>query len=125
MSGGRRPAARATYFFDTGIIARGLVALWRVSGETEFLQAARGCARSMANDFRGPAGYHPVLSLPDKQPVAGDGRWSREPGCYQLKSAMAWLELGDERYTNLYEELLDGFLATHEPSWKWSRTGSG
>jgi hypothetical protein len=108
------PQRGLAYFFDTGIIARGLAALWRVSGEAEFLQAARACARSMANDFRGPAGYHPVLSLPDKQAVRGDGRWSREPGCYQLKSAMAWLELGEERYTNDYEKLLAGFLTTHE-----------
>ncbi len=67
----------------------------------------------MADDFRGPSGYHAVLSLPDKQPLPGDGGWSRGPGCYQLKSAMAWLESGEERYTRLYETVLSDSLRTH------------
>src|ERR1700730_12801891 len=38
--------------------------------------------------------YHPVLSLPDKQPLERDSlRWTRSSGCYQLKSAMAWCDL--------------------------------
>ena len=106
----RRPPA---YFFDAGIIARGLLALSRITGDQEFLATAAACGRSMAQDFRGPSGYHAILSLPDKQPLAGDGRWSRGPGCYQLKSAMSWLEFGEERYTCLYESVLAGALRTH------------
>jgi hypothetical protein len=101
------------YFFDAGITARGLAALWRATGEAEFLETGRACLRSMAEDFRGPSGYHAALSLPGKQPLAGDGRWSREAGCYQLKSAMAWLELGDARYTDLYESVLADSLRSH------------
>ena len=67
----------------------------------------------MARDFAGPSSYHPVLALPGKQPLPGDGRWSREPGCYQLKAAMAWLETGDEELTGLYEAALAGFLPAH------------
>lgn len=108
------PAATPpAYFFDAGIIARGLFALWRSTGDGEFRDVAVACARSMARDFRGPSGYHPVLELPGKQPLAGNGRWSREPGCYQLKAAMAWLETGDEEFVSLYEAALDGFLPAH------------
>jgi hypothetical protein len=106
----RRPRA---YFFDAGIIARGLMTLSRSTGDKEFLDAAAACGRSMAEDFRAPSGYHAVLSLPDKQPLPGDGGWSRGPGCYQLKSAMTWLESGEERYTRLYEAVLSGSLRTH------------
>jgi hypothetical protein len=109
-NGSRRAPA---YFFDAGIIARGLMALWRATGEAEFLETATACARSMADDFRGPSGYHAALSLPEKQPLAADGRWSRQPGCYQLKPAMAWLETGAGRYTRLYEMALAGCLTTH------------
>jgi hypothetical protein len=105
-----RPPA---YFFDAGIIARGLMALSRATGDKEFLDVAAACGRSMAEDFRGPSGYHAVLSLPDKRPLPGDGRWSRGPGCYQLKSAMAWLEFGEEPYTHLYESVLADSLCTH------------
>ncbi len=105
------------YFFDLGIVARALVALWRAAGEEEFLVTAAACAKSMARDFRGPSGYHAILTLPDKRPVEGDGRWSRHPGCYQLKAALAWDEVagagaGDE-YRELYEGAVEGFLATH------------
>lgn len=101
------------YFFDAGIIARGLFALWRSTGDAEFRDIAVACARSMARDFRGPSGYYPVLALPEKRPLPGDGRWSREPGCYQLKAAMAWLETGDEEFVVLYEATLAGFLPAH------------
>jgi hypothetical protein len=104
------PPQELAYFFDAGIIARGLLALWRATGEGEFFETAAGCARSMAGDFRGPAGYHAILALPGKQPAPGDGRWSRGPGCYQLKAAMAWLDLGE---VSLYEGALAGFLDTH------------
>jgi len=105
------------YFFDLGIVARGLAALWRATGEAEFLETAAGCVRSMAADFRGASGYHPVISLPGKAPVEGDGRWSRRPGCYQLKAAMAWLDAAaagcGDNFRQLYEEALAGFLAAH------------
>jgi hypothetical protein len=108
------PAAPSpAYFFDAGIIARGLFALWRATGDTEFRDIAVACARSMARDFRGPSGYHPVLALPGRQPLPGVGGWSREPGCYQLKAAMAWLETGDEEFVSLYEAALAGFLPAH------------
>jgi len=81
---------------------------------------------SMAADFvSGEGDYHPILSLPCKRPVERDaGRWSRSPGCYQLKSAMACWDLfeatGDERFCGPYETVLEyalhnaeGFLPGH------------
>jgi hypothetical protein len=105
------------YFFDLGIIARGLLSLWRATGEPEFLETAVGCARSMEDDFRGASGHHPVLALPGKHPLDGDGRWSRHPGCYQAKAAMAWLEAAEagagDRFRELYDEELGRHLAAH------------
>jgi len=101
--------AQFSYFFDCGIIVRGLLAVWRATGEGEFLDCARLIGQSMANDFRAPDGsFHPILSLPGKCPVERDPlRWSRSPGCYQLKAAMAWWELweatGDTCFRALYE----------------------
>jgi hypothetical protein len=106
------------YFFDCGIVARGLLALWRETRESEFLDNAVACGRSMARDFRaGGAEYHPILKLPAKQPIERDSRWSRSPGCYQLKSAMAWFELfeetGQQEFADWYEGVLESALATH------------
>ncbi len=106
------PAPRRAYFFDLGIIARGLLALSRVSPQGEWLEVAAGCARSMASDFRAASGFHPVLSLPAKQPVTGDGRWSLNPGCYQLKAAMAWEDM-ETPFRPLYEGVATQFLDTH------------
>jgi len=111
---GNRPQA---FFFDLGIIVRGLVSLWRVTGEREFLDAAQACAASMAADFDAGGEFHPILTLPDKQPAPREARWSRSPGCYQLKSALGWFELhqatGQAGYRDRFEQLLGYALATH------------
>ena len=59
----------------------------------------------------------PILSLPDKRPLPRDPlRWSRSPGCYQLKSAMAWWDLaeatGDAQFRQPYERALAYSLRT-------------
>ena len=107
------------YFFDSGIIVRGLLSLWRVTGERELLDIAKACGRSMAALFAaGNSEYHPVLQLPDKRPAPRSEQWSRMPGCYQLKSALAWQDLfkvtGESDYLFWYEELLSASLRTHE-----------
>ena len=91
------------YFFDCGIIIRGLLAAWRASRDEIFLDRARRAGLALAFDFLGDDGFHPVVELPEKQPAAREPRWSRMPGCYQLKSALAWAELARE---------------TGEPQWR-------
>jgi len=115
-----------TYFFDCGIVVRGLVSVWRVTADAEFLDAATALGQSMVRDFAAADGtFHPVLSLPDKRPLERDAaRWSRSPGCYQLKAAMGWYDLveatADEHFREPYERVLDyslgacgGFLPGH------------
>ena len=107
------------YFFDSGIIVRGLLALWRVTGAPELLDVAKACGRSMAAVFAaGGAEYHPVLQMPDNRPAPRVDQWSRMPGCYQLKAALAWHDLfkvtGASAYLVWYEELLSESLRTHE-----------
>jgi uncharacterized protein YyaL (SSP411 family) len=75
------PGSDRAYFFDTGIIVRGLLAVWRDTGDGEFLARAREAALSLAFDFLGEGIYHPVIALPDKQPLPPEHRWSRGPGC--------------------------------------------
>jgi hypothetical protein len=103
-----------TYFFDCGIIVRGLLAAWRATADTEFRDVAIAAGRSMLVDFPSPASIHPVLELPAKRPLAWEARWSAGPGCYQLKSAMAWQELfeitGESAFARGYESALEGAL---------------
>ena len=104
------------FFFDLGIIVRGLVALFEATGEREFLASAQACAASMARDFAAGGEFHPIVTLPDKQPVPREARWSRHPGCYQLKSALGWYELyrqtGQADYQAGFEQVLAYALAT-------------
>src|ERR1039458_3943714 len=112
------PAA-FTYFFDCGIVVRGLLAVWRATGEQELRDAAVALGDSMARDFSSPAGdFHPVLALPSKTPLPRDPqRWSRTAACYQLKSAMAWWDLfeatGETRFIEPYERVLASSLRTY------------
>jgi hypothetical protein len=102
------------YFFDCGIIVRGLLAAWRATGETEFRDTAIAAGRSMLVDFRSGEVFHPVLTLPEKRPLAWEPNWSRSPGCYQLKSALAWQELfeamGAREFQCGYETALQAAL---------------
>jgi hypothetical protein len=98
---------------------RGLLALWRATGDSEFFEAARKCGSGMARDFLTPEGqYHPILRLPGKTPLERECRWSRSPGCYQLKAALAWYELfeetGESEFAEWYESLLRQALETHD-----------
>jgi hypothetical protein len=108
------PESPYAYFFDVGIIVRGLLAAWRATGDEEFRSRAAEAALSMAFDFLGDGDFHPIIELPEKQPAAREPRWSRQPGCYQLKSALAWRDLGDEHAARLFESVLAASLATHE-----------
>jgi hypothetical protein len=110
--------ARYSYFFDNGIIVRSLLALWRECGTPEFLSTAQKVGNSMMRDFSDGKDFSPILELPDKTPLPYEpARWSRSPGCYQLKAAMGWFELGlatkDERYLAPYRSLLATSLASH------------
>jgi hypothetical protein len=107
------------YFFDSGIIIRGLLALLRMTGDHELLEIARVCGRSMAQDFAvGNSGFHPILRLPQKAPLPRGEQWSRQPGCYQLKAALAWhalyLETGEKDFRTWYEDMLAVSLRTHQ-----------
>jgi len=113
-SEGAEPRA---YFFDNAIVVRGLLALWRATAEPEFLETAARCAAGMARDFRAAAGFHAALRLPEKRPAPADERWSRNPGCYHLKAAMAWRELeevtGSSAFESCFEPALHYALETH------------
>jgi hypothetical protein len=108
------PGVPRAYFFDIGIIVRGLLAAWRLTGDEAFRARAREGALSLAFDFMGDGEFHPVISLPDKQPLDREPKWSRHPGCYQLKSALAWREIGDEHAVRMFESALAGALDTHD-----------
>ena len=112
------PGSDRAYFFDIGIIVRGLLAVWRATGEEEFHTRAQEATLSLAFDFLGDGSFHPVISLPDKQPLPPEpqqaARWSRQPGCYQLKSALAWREIGDPHARQMFEAELGFALVSHE-----------
>ena len=110
--------SRQSFFFDNGIIVRGLLAVWRECGRPTALSAALQCADSMARDFAKGQDFSAILELPGKsQRNYESARWSRSPGCYQLKAALAWRQLweitNDERYRKLYCHLLETSLASH------------
>jgi hypothetical protein len=105
------------FFFDSGIIVRGLLAVWRITKDQRLLDAAEKAARGMLADFHSGSDFHPILVLPDKTPFDRDSHWSRSPGCYQAKSALAWLEVaeitGDSALRDAYLETISGALRAY------------
>src|SRR5262249_44808914 len=88
---------------------RGLLAV----GDPRFRSRAEDASLSLAFDFMGEGVFHPVIQLPEKQPLPYAGRWSRSPGCYQLKSGLAWREAGGASGSQLFVSMLAYSLATH------------
>jgi glycosyltransferase involved in cell wall biosynthesis len=110
--------SRYSYFFDNGIIVRGLLQVWRATAHEKFLATAVKCGDSMMRDFVDGAQFSPILELPGKQAIPYEpSRWSRSPGCYQLKAALGWYELWqitkNERYLAAYRQLLNTSVTTH------------
>jgi hypothetical protein len=104
------PGLPPAYFFDCGIIVRGLLAVWRMTGDERYLHVAESGGEAMLRDFDSGTDFHPILELPTKKPATRDARWSRCSGCYQLKAAMAWRELADvtgsEEFRCAFERML-------------------
>ena len=112
---GDRPRALA-YFFDCGIIVRGLLAAWRVSKDPEFRDTAIARGPFHVGGFL-PRGCYPSDPSVARQTSIGvEARWSAGPGCYQLKSAMAWYELfettGEMEFLRAYESAVELALAS-------------
>ncbi len=107
---GEEPCQHA-YFFDTGIILRGLMAAWRQTGDRSWLDAAAEAGHTMIRAFMGGGLPHPIVRLADLSPAPDAGRWAGRPGCYQLKSATAWRwlyeETADMAFLDAWEESLD------------------
>jgi hypothetical protein len=105
------------YFFDCGIIIRGLLAVWRETGQPRLLDVASAAAHAMLVDFQSHPEYHPILALPHKSPLPRGDQWSRSPGCYQLKAALAWHDVGeitgDVALQHAWLEMLNEALASH------------
>jgi hypothetical protein len=119
FSASNPPPVPLAYFFDTGIIARGLLHLWKATGDEEFRTVAIKAACAMADHFpESGAGFIPILTLPSREPVPLGKTWSRLPGCYQLKSALAWdqvgVETGNRALQDRFEQALSRALASHE-----------
>lgn len=110
-------SAHHAYFFDCGIVIRGLLAVWRETREDQLLEVSSDAAHAMIADFHSGRDYHPILALPEKKPLPRSGQWSHEPGCYQLKAALAWWDVAEiTRECGLreaYLEMLDAAMATH------------
>jgi hypothetical protein len=100
------------YFFDLGIIARGLLRLWRVTGEEWAREVAVKCGRSMLEDFPAERGSHCILELPEKKALPVEPWWSRTPGAFHLKAALVWHELGGTEFEEAYERQLAFSLTT-------------
>jgi hypothetical protein len=105
---------------DNGFSISGLLAVWRHTRSPRLLEVASACGRAMARDFLTETAIHPILQMPSRAPLPYERRWSREPGCFQLKSAMAWYDLAeatsDDTFTLWYERALRMALDSSPPS---------
>ncbi len=107
-----------SYFFDNGIVLRGLLAASRIFPEAGWSALVQAGAHGMLRRFGAGAAIEPVMQLPQGSALPHELRWSRLPGCYQLKSALAWraaaLHTGDPALQQAWEATLSAAIAGHE-----------
>ncbi len=115
----RGPAAAKAYFFDCGIVIRALLGLWNTTADAAYLERAERCGAALMDRLsRVDGSFFPVIDLSSGVPSASPENWSLEPGPYQLKVGLAFLELAEVTSSGLFskvsERLLANALRTHE-----------
>ena len=114
------PTHALGYFFDCGIVIRALLALWNTTADPLYLERAESCGGALLDRMsRVDGSFFPVLDLASGAPSQPSSeRWSLEPGVYQLKVGMAFLELAEVTSSGLFskvaEHLLQWALRRHE-----------
>jgi hypothetical protein len=106
-------------FLDCCIAARALLHLWQATGEHVFLDHAERCGVALRTRMsRVDGSFFPLLDLQNDQPSAGTGSWAVKAEVYQLKSALAFLELsdatGNREFNTSTEKMLSWCLKTYE-----------
>jgi len=113
------PSSGVAYFFDCGVIIRALLALWNITADPMYLERAEACGDVLVSLMsRIDGSYFPLIDIATRAPSQGSDAWSVEPGPYQLKVGLAFLELAEVTSSGLFtdgaEKLLDSCLRTHE-----------
>ncbi len=107
---------RLSFFFDSGIIIRCLVAMWKQVGEQKLLDVAVEASHGMSAFWTG-RDYTAILTLPEKEPLPRTAQWSTGTGCYQAKAALAWWEVaeitGDAKLRQQYLDVIESGIHTY------------
>ncbi len=114
---GETPCEHA-YFFDSGIVLRALLSVWRQTRDRAWLDTAAEAGHTMIGAFISGETLHPIVALDTRRPAPPEPRWAARPGCYQLKAASAWLllhqETGEAAFLDGWEDALDVCLRSSE-----------
>jgi hypothetical protein len=116
--GGDRPALEAR-FLDCCVALRALLHLWQATSDPVFLDHAERCGVALRTHLsRVDGSFFPLFDLQTGNARAGTGSWTVEAEVYQLKSALAFLELSDATGNREFETsmqlMLQWCLKTHE-----------
>ncbi len=105
------PPSNEVYFFDCGIIIRGLLALWSSTTDPLYLERAEHCgAALMGLMSRVDGSFFPLLDLSSGVPASGSGAWSLQPDIYQLKIGLAFLDLAESTSSSMFYKVAEGLL---------------
>lgn len=112
-------ARQLAYFFDCGIIIRGLISLWNTTADPMYLERAERCgAMMMTRMSRVDGSFFSVLDLDSGVPSCDPSAWSLDAGAYQLKAGIGFMELAELTSSGLFsttaEQLLSWALRHHE-----------
>lgn len=92
-----------TFTFDNWIVAYALCNLYKVTGETVYLEKGNELGKFlMAQTTREDGLFYPIFDVEAQKPESPNDKWSRQSGSFHVKALFALIDLSDLTKNSLY-----------------------
>lgn len=103
------------YTFDCAMVAFGLLKLYRITNQKEYLDAAKGIIGFLVDNMLKENGlFHPIFDTKNNSTYEDSVKWSRQAGSFHCKLSLCLCELAeiekDSYYQNLAGNLIDSSI---------------
>lgn len=119
LGGADNSSAQQAHFFDSGIVVRSLLHLWKATSEFGYRECAERCGTALQTRLsRVDGSFFPIYDMATGEARVGTGTWSLKAEAYQLKVGLAFLELmeatGNREFETSMQSLLHWSVKRHE-----------
>ncbi len=101
------------YAFDCGMVAFGLLKLYRITDQIEYLNTAKGIIDFLINNMLKENGLiYPIYDSKNNKVLENNKRWSRQSGSFHCKLSFCLCELADIEKNDYYKNLAANLISS-------------